>query len=160
MKTRIAFLGLLLSSLFVAGCGSVAAKLNDIHIGMTKAEVIGILGKPDTTSAQANIEYLTYYLETESSSRFGYTGTDRPYMVRLVEGKVESFGRFMQLLDIYNRPVGFNPQNPASPLAPGMTVPVRAMDLPTALQRLDALRKQGVLTEEEFQQAKRKLLSP
>jgi hypothetical protein len=100
MKNILTAFILLLAALFT-GCAT-ADKLNDLRIGMSKDQVIALLGQPDSTSAQANIEYLTYYLSNDASYR------DQPYMVRLVEGKVESFGRFMQLFDIYNRPVGGN----------------------------------------------------
>ena len=69
------------------------------RIGTTKQQVLAMLGPADSTSAQANIEYLTYYLSGDGNGR------DRPYSVRLVDGKVESFGRFTQLFDIYSRPV-------------------------------------------------------
>jgi len=168
MKSKIALVFALLIGVLLAGCES-SAELNNIRIGMTKAAVLTILGTPDSMSAQANVEYLTYYLEAEA----GY-GRDQPYMVRLVDGKVESFGRFAQLFDLYNRPVtnalpgqpGF-PQpayNLGNPLLPPPTVvradsPGARVDLVAELEKLKALKDQGALTEEEFQKAKAKLLS-
>jgi hypothetical protein len=152
MKTTA--LALLLATLF-AGCTMTADKLNNIKIGMTKDQVIAMLGTPDSTSAQANIEYMTYYLVSDA----GY-GRDAPYSVRLVDGKVESFGRFTQLSDIYFRPVGGGtPQyNVGFPFAAGAP-PARATDLVAQLQKLKTLKDQGALTDEEFQKAKQKLLS-
>lgn len=133
----------------LAACVSHSAKLNGVHIGMPKDEVVALLGTPDSTSAQANIEYLTYYLTNEASAR------EQPYMVRLVDAKVESFGRFIQLLDIYNRPV-----NGASSLGIGAVMPYSInTDVVTQLQQLKSLKDQGVLTEEEFQRAKQRLLA-
>jgi hypothetical protein len=165
MKSRITLVLALLAGALLAGC-ETSAKLNTIRIGMSKEEVQSILGTPDSTSAQANVEYMTYYLSADS----GY-GRDQPYMVRLVAGKVESFGRFAQLFDLYNRPVTnatpgqpdfpqstFNPANPML-MAPGSVGPGAPTDLATELTRLKALKDQGVLTEEEFQKAKAKLLS-
>lgn len=134
-----------------AGCAS-SAQLNKIQIGMTKDEVISILGQPDSMSAQGNVEYLTYYLVADA----GY-GRDQPYMVRLVDGKVESFGRYSQLLDLEYRP-------PAGQTAPGMpaaapAAPAPTSDIATQLLTLQRLKDQGVLTEAEFEQAKQKLLS-
>jgi hypothetical protein len=140
------------SSIFVfafAACVSNSTKLNSVHIGMPKGEVVALLGQPDSTSAQANIEYLTYYLSNDTSPR------EQPYMVRLVDAKVESFGRFIQLLDIYNRPV-----NGASPLGIGAVMPYSInTEVVTQLQQLKSLKDQGVLTEEEFQRVKQRLLS-
>jgi len=145
---KITSLALVMLAL-LAGCAT-ADKLNDVRIGMTKTQVLALLGPADSTSAQANIEYMTYYLSTDATNR------DRAYSVRLVDGKVESFGRFLQLFDIYNRPVGGAPQTMG--MAP-MTGGSSGEDLATQIQRLKTLKDQGVLTDEEFQKAKDKLLS-
>ena len=156
MKKILTAFILLLAALFT-GC-TTADKLNDLRIGMSKDQVIAMLGKPDSTSAQANIEYLTYYFSNEGSYR------DQPYMVRLVDAKVESFGRFMQLFDIYNRPVGGNGMGQMITPMGGTSIPVsvvrpNAPDLATTLTRLKTLKDQGVLTDEEFQTAKARLLA-
>ncbi len=168
MNPKITLIFALLVGALLAGCES-SAKLNSIRIGMSKDEVQSILGTPDSTSAQANVEYMTYYLTADA----GY-GRDQPYMVRLVAGKVESFGRFAQLFDLYNRPVtsalpgqpdfpqsAFNPANPMM-MATGAVrtdSPAVQNDLASELARIKALKDQGVLTDEEFQKAKAKLLS-
>jgi Short C-terminal domain/SmpA / OmlA family len=161
MRAKAAIVGLLFIGALLAGCAT-SEKLNYIHIGMTKDQVIAVLGTPDSTSAQANVEYMTYYLAAES----GY-GRDQPYMVRLVSGKVESFGRFAQLFDLYNRPVtSATPGDPNFPAlgissaagVPGPVVQAGVPDLAGEIQRLKALRDSGALTEEEFQRAKAKVL--
>jgi putative oligomerization/nucleic acid binding protein/SmpA/OmlA family protein len=168
MKLIFTVLAATLAALLLAGCETSAA-LNKIQIGMTKAEVQSLLGTPDSTSAQANVEYMTYYLSSEA----GY-GRDQPYMVRLVNGKVESFGRFAQLFDLYNRPVtNATPGQPDFPQLglssaaasmaavppPGSLGPAAKPDLVAELTKLKELRDQGVLTDEEFQKAKAKLLA-
>ena len=157
MKNVLTAVILLLAALF-AGCAT-ADQLNKLRIGMSKDQVVAVLGQPDSTSAQANIEYMTYYLSNDSSY-----GRDQPYMVRLVDGKVESFGRFLQLFDIYNRPVGGNSMGQTITPLGGPSIPLSAVqpsapDLALSLTRLKALKDQGVLTDEEFQRAKQKLLS-
>ncbi|HKM55220.1 MAG TPA: SHOCT domain-containing protein [Isosphaeraceae bacterium] len=161
MKTKAAIVGCLILAALLVGCAT-SDKLNYVHIGMTKDQVVAVLGTPDSTSAQANVEYLTYYLTAES----GY-GRDQPYMIRLVNAKVESFGRFAQLFDLYNRPVtSATPGDPNFPAlgisaATGVALPaVQAgvPDLAGEIQRLKALRDSGALTDEEFQKAKAKVL--
>jgi hypothetical protein len=168
MKLHTTLLGAMLATVLLAGC-QTSAELNKIHIGMTKMEVQSILGTPDSTSAQANVEYMTYYLSSDA----GY-GRDQPYMVRLVNGKVESFGRFAQLFDLYNRPVtNATPGQPdfpqlgissaavslaGAPVA-GSPGPAAKPDLVAELAKLKELRDQGALTDEEFQKAKAKLLA-
>lgn len=150
--------------------GSYAsAKLNDIRIGMSRDEVVSILGTPDSKAAQANVEYMIYYLDTDSNVR------DRSYMIRLVSGRVESFGRFTELVDLYNRPVAnsvpgqpnipqpvYAPADPRSTGAPTAVARGQAVsvDLADELETLKALKDQGVLNAEEFQAAKARLLSP
>jgi hypothetical protein len=168
MKPKITVLAAVLAAFLVAGCQTSTA-LNNVHIGMTKAEVQSLLGTPDSTSAQANVEYMTYYLTSDA----GY-GHDQPYMVRLVNGKVESFGRFAQLFDLYNRPVtNATPGQPDFPqlgissaavsmpgaAAPGVYAPQPKPDLVAELAKLKELKDQGALTDEEFQKAKAKLLA-
>jgi hypothetical protein len=95
-------------------------------------------------------------------------------MVRLVNGKVESFGRFAQLFDLYNRPVTSATPGQADFPQLGLTSAAASIagapsgpygggpapvDLATEIARLKALRDQGVLTEGEFEKAKAKLLT-
>lgn len=86
-----------LLSFFVFGCSisiidnnahgpGGSAKINNINIGMTKEQVIAVMGSPISTSAMEGQEYLTYSL-IESF------GVERQYFVRLIDGKVEAYGR-------------------------------------------------------------------
>jgi Short C-terminal domain/SmpA / OmlA family len=166
MNSKTSLIASVLCAIVLAGCQTSEA-LNNVHIGMTKADVQTLLGTPDSTSAQANVEYMTYYLTSDA----GY-GRDQPYMVRLVNGKVESFGRFAQLFDLYNRPVtSATPGQPNFPqlgltsasVPPNGTTFVATSsprtDLASELARLKQLKDQGVLTNEEFSKAKAKILA-
>ena len=64
-----------------------AAKLNDISVGMPRAQVVEHLGEPDITEASPEAEVLKYKWMT---SVLGWL--PRWYFVRLVEGKVHSYG--------------------------------------------------------------------
>ena len=158
MKPKLEYLAWILASALFVGCAT-SDQLNNIRIGMTMDQVTTILGRPDSTSAQANVAYLTYYLDAPNLN-----GREQPYMVRLVDGKVESFGRFRQLLDLYARPVtSAMPGDPNFPQVFSMggaptTVRVAAPDLADQIAKLKALKDQGALTDAEFQTAKDKLL--
>jgi hypothetical protein len=95
-------------------------------------------------------------------------------MIRMLNGRVESFGRFAELLDLYGRPVAnpvpgqsnfpqpaYYPANPrlAAPPVGGGYSQRSAADLATELAKLKALEDQGALTPGEFEKAKAKLLS-
>ena len=58
---------------------------NKISLGMTKLEVMRALGKPETVSADSSSETLFYRLERP-------WWQDKPFKVRLTDGKVVSFG--------------------------------------------------------------------
>jgi hypothetical protein len=83
-------------TLILIGCATSSKRMNDLSVGMTKAEVIKTLGQPESTSANSGVEYMVYNL----SIRIARPGealapipiTDK-YFVRLVGGKVESYGR-------------------------------------------------------------------
>ncbi len=78
-----------LSSLLLAGC-LLDPDMSKVSLGMTKQEVIAALGKPETVAAKGNYEYLMY--EGEASYSDGRLGGEF-YFVRLVDGKVESYGK-------------------------------------------------------------------
>jgi len=163
MKLMMSGISAVLLSLLLIGC-TTSSQLNNVHIGMSKDQVISLMGKPDSTSAQANIEYLTYYLSNDGSYR------DQPYSVRLVDGKVESFGRLTQLFDIYSRPVASGGvgspvnvpwNNGIGPYGYGTLPPqihINGHDVVTQLERLKSLKDQGVVSEEEYQKIKAKLM--
>lgn len=81
---------IVISGMLFAGCAT-AHKMNDISIGMTKQEVVNVLGPPTSTSAKEGVEYMNYrFSETDDYAFYGITS---PYFVRVVNGKVESYGR-------------------------------------------------------------------
>lgn len=151
MKTPASLL--LIAVIALTGCAT-ASKISSVKVGMTKDEVIQVMGKPTSTSAQGEgWEYLNFALSETSTA--AYYGLTTPYYVRLVNGKVESFGR-----------VGdFNStQRPTVRIETDSTVKSEIKtsgqkDLYTEFQKLKALKDEGVLTEEEFIKAKQKLLS-
>jgi outer membrane protein assembly factor BamE (lipoprotein component of BamABCDE complex) len=79
--------------LFLVGCTTSSETMTELSMGMTKSEVFRLMGKPDSISATNGTEYLTYTLRTETSftrNTFGYQGQ---YFVRLVNGRVDSYGK-------------------------------------------------------------------
>ena len=86
----------LVSLLLFAGCVTSSEKLSEVSLGMTKTEVIAVLGQPKSVSARmGGIEILRYQL----------SGRDAPlltpnriefadgYTVQLIDGKVVAYGR-------------------------------------------------------------------
>ena len=73
-------------SILVLGCAGSAKKINNLNIGMTKAEVIEAMGEPNYTSAANDVEILSYKLTSDSLYR-------DTYFVRIKQGKVVRFGQ-------------------------------------------------------------------
>jgi len=81
---------LVLCLLVAAGCAN-SEKMNSLSIGMTKGEVIQVMGRPSSTaSPQRGVEVLRYELSsTGDQAWYGITDT---YYVKLVNGRIESYG--------------------------------------------------------------------
>lgn len=87
MKKLVVLTGLL----FLVGCVGTAYKMNNLNLGMSKQEVIQVLGPPLSSSAIGNTEYLNYKLYIDGDHAFMNLPTD--YFVRIINGRVESYGK-------------------------------------------------------------------
>lgn len=86
----IVFVVLLVCCLF--GCHQSASIINSVSLGMTKQQVIGVMGDPISTSAMQGKEYMNY-LFTENCPVLANGCSSTAYFVRLVGGKVDAYGR-------------------------------------------------------------------
>jgi Short C-terminal domain len=133
-----------LVALALNGCAT-AGKIAGVRLGMTKDEVVAVMGKPASVSAQGRAEYLNFALsETDDQAFYGVTS---PYYVRLVDGRVESFGRTGDF---------DSTKTPTVRLESDQTIKQDVSvkdsgDLYTELNKLKELKDSGVITEEEFQ---------
>jgi hypothetical protein len=78
----------LAGALIVAACAT-SPRTNRLSIGMTKQEVISVMGQPVSTAAYGKTELLRYSLSTPNQV---VHGLEEEYFVRLVDGQVESYG--------------------------------------------------------------------
>ena len=90
---------LALSIFLLVGCATSSTNLNKVSVGMTKAEVIKIMGEPESTRANQAAEYLVYTLH-DNTGLVAVQGVgmypvpvNNQYFVKLVGGHVESYGR-------------------------------------------------------------------
>ncbi len=70
----------------ILGCAGTSKKINNVQLGMTKSDVISVMGEPNHSSVREDSEILFYKLTS------GGIFTDE-YIVRLQQGKVDLFGR-------------------------------------------------------------------
>ena len=87
--TKLIFI-LIPIAFFIQGCATTS-QMNHVNLGMTKQEVIKVMGEPSSTSATEGVEYMNYDLYL-TALRFGEY-VSQPYYIRIVGGKVDSFGR-------------------------------------------------------------------
>ena len=136
-------------AILLAGCAT-AGKISTVQFGMTKDDVIKVMGKPTSVSAQGGSEYLNYALsETDHDAFHGWT---HPYYVRLINGKVESYGRTGDF---------DSTKTPTVRLESDQTIRQsgdKSSDLFTELTKLKELKDTGIINEAEFQSQKKKLL--
>lgn len=82
---------ILLLCLSTFGCATVGSNLKSVSLGMSKEEVIKVLGNPTSVSAKDNVEYLRY-CQTGIAKNSVWADSSE-YFVRMVDGKVESYGK-------------------------------------------------------------------
>ncbi len=82
-----------LLTMFVLGCAS-SKKINRVNLGMTKAQVIEVMGQPDSTSEAMGVQYLRYKLITD-------VVFSDDFYVRLEDGAVTAYGRFKDFVYEY-----------------------------------------------------------
>ncbi|MBA3570544.1 MAG: hypothetical protein H0W34_00925 [Pyrinomonadaceae bacterium] len=80
-----------IAGLCLGGCLTPASKINDVRLGMTKSEVIAVMGTPGSITADQTAEYLNYALA--EGMRTGTAATQTPFEIKIVNGKVVSYGR-------------------------------------------------------------------
>lgn len=146
----------------VTGCSTTNSgfrnpDLSKISVGMTKAQVIAALGKPDTAATQSQTEYLEYGWDSPWDGRIAPAEF---YYVRLVRGLVESYGRKGDFDSTKNPALDLNVNqkvttNSKAPAANGEM----QGDLFTRLKKLQTLKDDGLITAEEYEQLRRKAVA-
>lgn len=145
---------LLAITLLAPGCMTPTSRLNRISVGMTKEEVTNAIGQPVSTAAQGGAEVFRYHLSTPEQVM--WTGGYNEHFVRFVGGRVESYGRMGDFDSTKNPTVEVKTD---SKVSSDSNVKIDASgDLYTDLKKLEDLRKDGILTQEEFDAEKKKLL--
>lgn len=97
MRRTLAALTLLIS-LFLVGCSAGPSRIEGVEAGMSKAEVIAVLGEPRATSVISGSEYLTFKVWRSFWRRQPGNYRDVHY-VRLTGGRVTEHGDIRTLPD-------------------------------------------------------------
>jgi len=148
----------LLPALLSVGCTRPDLDVSKLRVGMTKKEVVMRAGSPKRiTEVNLNTELHEY----EAYDRYGAIKINsRSQFVRFVDGKVEAVGT---LEDLKAGRSALRAEAPkATPAAPATAQPAApaapAFDLRTELEKLEKLKRDGLISEAEFQELRRKVL--
>jgi hypothetical protein len=146
---------LVLTSALFTGCVARSTQtLNQLHVGMTKAEVIRVMGPPSTVASQGGVEYLNYNLAT-SFADFDRSDTS-DYFIRIVNGQVDAYGQKGDFDTTKNPTIDYNIKQEISTERRN---PVRDEDdLYTKLRKLQQLRDDALISEEEFLKLKKQAI--
>lgn len=113
------------------GCAGTASKTNQLSLGMTKAQVIEVMGEPTSSHATDGVEYMVYRLTAGSTAgtnagcaalgliTFGIaytkeecTGGQRiDYFAQFKEGKLISYGKVGDFNSTKNPTLDLNIKN-------------------------------------------------
>ena len=144
-------ISLVMLVILLAGCAT-AGKINGVQMGMTKEEVIKVMGPPASMSAKGGSEYMNYSLsETDDDAFRGWT---KPYYVRLIDGKVDSYGRLGDF---------DSTQKPTVRIETDENIKANVKtsekkDLYSELKKLKQLKDDGLITQQEYDKEKKELL--
>ena len=141
--------------LFLFGCAT-SGKINKVSNGMTKPEVVAVLGQPDSTSSKGAVEYLSYLLCIDNCALLNPNWrTRRNYFVRLVNGRVDSFGEKGDFDSTKTPTVRIERDDTIK-----QEVRVEhSGDMYTELKKLKDLKDSGIITQEEFDARKKIILA-
>lgn len=146
---------LLLSLLLVIGCAKAKPQFGNIKAGDAESTVIAKLGKPSSTALSGAVKYLEYE-SWDYNPWYGYRENYQVYFVKIVDGKVESFGRkgdFDSTKDPTQRIIikeeKENNGNSKSPVKKSLSEKIK---------ELDKLKSDGVITDEEYKSMRKKVI--
>lgn len=164
------------------GCSRPTFDIHRIQVGMSEDQAFATLGKPSLAIRQGNVRYLEYEL-FDQDKWFGVGPKEnvQRFFVRLVDGRVESFGD-KKHLDPAKIPTGWADADPKpvtdpKPMAEpkpmvepkpvvepkpepltAKPAPAAPFDLRTELEKLEKLKKDGLITEVEFKELRQRAL--
>jgi len=144
----------LLPALLSLGCTRPDLDVSKLRVGMTKKEVVERVGGPKrVTEVNLNTELHEY----EAYDRYGAIKINsRSQFVRFVDGRVEAVGTAEELKA--GRSALRSDASKAAPAAPAPAAPAPAFDLRAELEKLEKLKKDGLINEAEFQALRQKVL--
>lgn len=159
MQRRLAALMIALPAAVSVGCTRPDLDVTKLRVGMTKREVIERVGNPSKTTVVNDTEVHEY----EAYDRYGAIKINsRTQYIRFVDGKVVAFGT-LEDLKAGRAARGAAEARAKKGLeareaAPQDRPAAPAFDLRLELEKLEKLKKDGLITEAEFGELRQKVM--
>jgi len=147
---------LLLATSFLA-CATTSRNFNKISLGMTKEQVISILGEPISISSQGKSQEFLNYRFAESSIEY-HQGIRIPYYVLIENNIVKEYGREGDFTNqtFQNEEIKLLDNNSNSEVS---TKQNSTEKMYNELKLLKELFDEGILTKEEYDLKKKEILN-
>lgn len=155
------------SMVAIIGCSKPEVDFSVLTVGMTKAQVVDKVGKPTRVSVTKNLEIFEYEAYDAHSRPFvGVVRENyRIRFVRFIDGKVESFGNKGDFdstktpttkLEVDQKIAIDKREELVGGKATGTPAPT--FDLKTELEKLEKMKKDGLITEQEYKELRQRAL--
>lgn len=134
LVTLMKKLAILLFAVGLGGCVGTTQKINSLYLGMSKAEVVNVMGKPVSTRATSGIEYIIYDLKLNAKigqcalmtlgtlpiggigALSGACNREKvSYFIALQRGRVSSYGKLSDFSSTGNSGSTYTPQQQSEP---------------------------------------------
>lgn len=146
---------LALPMLVSVGCAKPDLDFVKIRHGMTQKDIVARVGEPTRTTVAPPYEVFEYV----AYDRYGALKVNqRSQFIRFLDGRVESFGNLEDL----GTSKALSAKIPAAaPTAPATITPTTpaAFDLRGELEKLEKLKKDGLISAAEFQELRERVLA-
>lgn len=163
MRSMITTLAIGVSAVAIVGCfrDKPEVDLTRVSVGVSRDEVIRLLGKPTRVAVHSGVEYLEY--ESFENSGWDWKGKRnfQWMFVRIINGKAESFGRKGDFDTTKNPTMDINVKQQIDTRvtpAPPTPQPTPQFDLKSELEKLQKMKEGGLISEAEYQQLRQRAL--
>ena len=140
------------------GCAATPVRMVDLQMGLNRAQVVQIMGSPTSVSSINESEYLNYNLCVNQCAGPIPFREFRPFYVRLINGKVESFGEKGDF-DSTKTPITRVEIDKTERSTTINRTPTQEADMFAELRKLKELLDAGIITQAEFDARKKLILS-
>lgn len=144
-------------------CGAPTMNFERLHVGMSEDEAMKIMGTPTSTAMSGNVKYLEF--DKTGYDAMWWTPIRKVFFVRLINGRVDSYGQKGDFDSTKNptKDININQKiervntEQAAPPAPEKNTETKT-DLAMELKKLEKLKAEGTINEEEYQRLRRRVI--